>query len=176
MRTRMLILTAFFAVLTAVGAFIRIPTPVSNFSLQVLFTCMAGLLLGPRWGAASQAVYVGLGLLGLPVFTLGGGLSYVLQPTFGFLLGLIPAAWLVGHLTRSRRDFKHLFPACLAGTAMVYLLGLPWMHGILTLHMDLEITFGQTLVWGMLVFIPEDIAKAALSAYLASKLLPRLRR
>ena len=75
MRTRMLILTAFFAVLTAVGAFIRIPTPVSNFSLQVLFTCMAGLLLGPRWGAASQAVYVGLGLLGLPVFTLGGGLE-----------------------------------------------------------------------------------------------------
>ena len=57
MRTRMLILTAFFAVLTAVGAFIRIPTPVSNFSLQMLFTCMAGLLLGPKWGAVSQVTF-----------------------------------------------------------------------------------------------------------------------
>ena len=176
MRTRMLILTAFFAVLTAVGAFIRIPTPVSNYSLQMLFTCMAGLLLGPKWGAVSQAIYIALGLAGLPVFTLGGGLSYVLQPTFGFLLGLIGCAWLVGHLTRNRRDFKRLFFACLAGTGMVYLVGLPWMHGILTLHMDLEMTFRQTLVWGMLVFIPADIAKAAASAYLASKLLPRLGR
>ena len=92
MRTRKIILTGLFAALTAIGAFIRIPTPISSFTLQVFFTCMAGLLLGPGLGAASQAVYVLLGLVGLPIFTQGGGFSYVTQPTFGFLLGLIPAA------------------------------------------------------------------------------------
>lgn len=175
MRTRMLILTALFAALTAIGAFLRIPTPVSSFSLQMLFTCMAGLLLGPRWGAASQAIYVGLGLVGLPIFTMGGGLTYVLQPTFGFLLGLIPAAWLVGHLTRNRRDFPRLFAACLAGTGLMYLVGLPWMHGILTLHLHLDWSPLQTLTGGMLLFLPWDIAKAAAAGYLAARLLPRLR-
>ena len=58
MRTRKIILTGLFAALTAIGAFIRIPTPISSFTLQVFFTCMAGLLLGPGLGAASQAVYV----------------------------------------------------------------------------------------------------------------------
>ena len=68
MRTRKIILTGLFAALTAIGAFIRIPTPISSFTLQVFFTCMAGLLLGPGLGAASQAVYVLLGLVGLPIF------------------------------------------------------------------------------------------------------------
>ena len=92
MRTRKIILTGLFAALTAIGAFIRIPTPISSFTLQVFFTCMAGLLLGPGLGAASQAVYVLLGLVGLPIFTQGGGFSYVTQPTFGFLLGQIGRA------------------------------------------------------------------------------------
>ena len=69
---RNMLLTALFAALTAVGAFLRIPLGYSSFTLQVFFTCMAGVLLGPYWGAASQAVYVLLGLVGLPIFTEGG--------------------------------------------------------------------------------------------------------
>ena len=69
MKTRALILTALFAALTAVGAFLRIPFPIAPITLQVFFTAMAGVLLGPRYGALSQLVYVVLGLIGLPVFT-----------------------------------------------------------------------------------------------------------
>ena len=87
-KTRSLILAALFAALTAIGAFLKIPLGALSLTLQFLFTAMAGVLLGPRWGAASQAVYVALGLAGLPVFTMGGGLGYVFQPSFGFLLGL----------------------------------------------------------------------------------------
>lgn len=57
-RTRKLVYTALFAALTAVGAFLRIPMVYSSVTLQYLFTAMAGLLLGRRWGALSQAVYV----------------------------------------------------------------------------------------------------------------------
>ena len=53
-----LLLSALFAALTAIGAFLRIPVGHSSFSLQFFFTCMAGLLLGPYWGAASQLIYV----------------------------------------------------------------------------------------------------------------------
>ena len=97
--TRNMILAALFAALTAIGAFLQIPTGTVPITLQFLFTALAGLLLGWKWGAVSQLLYVGIGLLGLPVFTQGGGIGYVLQPSFGFLLGLIPAAAVIGALT-----------------------------------------------------------------------------
>ena len=65
MNTRTLTRTALFAALTAAGAFIRIPLGYSSITLQFLCTAMAGCLLGPAYGAASQAVYVALGLIGL---------------------------------------------------------------------------------------------------------------
>ena len=102
-KTKMLARTALLAALTAIGAFIKIPLGVSSITLQFFFTAMAGCLLGPMWGAVSQGVYVLLGLVGLPIFTLGGGFGYVLQPTFGFLLGLIPSAWVMGLITKKSR-------------------------------------------------------------------------
>ena len=81
-KTRELVFMAFFSALIAIGAFIKIPVPVCPFTLQLLFTTMAGLLLGSRLGSAAVWVYIALGLLGLPVFTNGGGPGYVFQPTF----------------------------------------------------------------------------------------------
>ena len=126
-RTRKLVYTALFAALTAVGAFLRIPMVYSSVTLQYLFTAMAGLLLGRRWGALSQAVYVLLGLVGLPIFTMGGGFGYVFQPTFGFLLGLIPAAWVVGAVAGESLDPKRMALASLAGLAALYAVGMPYM-------------------------------------------------
>lgn len=71
---------ALFTTLTAVGAFIKIPVPVVPFTLQFLFTTMAGLLLGKRLGALSVAVYVALGLAGLPIFAEGEALDICSGP------------------------------------------------------------------------------------------------
>ena len=71
-QTRMLALAALFAAVTAAANFIKIPVGVVPITLLFFATALAGVLLGPRWGAASQAVYVVLGLVGLPVFTGGG--------------------------------------------------------------------------------------------------------
>ena len=80
MKTRTMILCALFAALTAVGAFFKIPFALAAISLQFLFTAMAGVLLGAGYGALSQAVYVLIGLVGVPIFALGGGFSYIFQP------------------------------------------------------------------------------------------------
>ena len=77
-KTYKIALVAMFAALSAIGAFIRVPMPMVPFTLQLFFTTMAGLLLGGELGALSVGVYVLIGLLGLPVFTGGGGFSYVL--------------------------------------------------------------------------------------------------
>lgn len=68
-----LILCALFAALIAVGAFIKIPVPFVPFTLQLLFTTLAGIVLGPKYGALSVGVYILIGLCGVPIFTQGGG-------------------------------------------------------------------------------------------------------
>ncbi len=177
MKTRDLILTALFAALTAIGAFLRIPTPLSSFTLQVFFTCMAGVLLGAKYGALSQAVYLLLGLAGLPIFTSGGGLGSFLSPTFGFALALVPMAALVGSLTRKLGGrFWGICGACGAGLALLYAIGLPYMHLILTLYLQKRQTVWQTVAGGMLLFLPWDALKIVVTGSLGSLLLPRLAR
>lgn len=175
MNTRTLTRTALFAALTAAGAFIRIPLGYSSITLQFFFTAMAGCLLGPVWGPVSQAVYVALGLIGLPIFTQGGGLTYLLQPTCGFLIGLIPAAWVIGLLTVHRPPHPiRTALACLAGLAMLYAVGLPYMAVILNQYMGKAMGFSAILWAGMLPFLPGDMLKIAVTAALAPLLQKRL--
>ena len=91
-----LILCALFAALIAVGAFIKIPVPFVPFTLQLLFTTLAGIVLGPKYGALSVGVYILIGLCGVPIFTQGGGPAYVLQPTFGYLIGFLIGTFVTG--------------------------------------------------------------------------------
>ena len=175
MNTRTLTHTALFAALTAAGAFIRIPLGYSSITLQFFFTAMAGCLLGPVWGPVSQAVYVALGLIGLPIFTQGGGLTYLLQPTCGFLIGLIPAAWVIGLLTARRPPHPiRTALACLAGLAVLYAVGLPYMAVILNQYMGKTMGFSAILWAGMLPFLPGDMLKIAVTAALAPLLQKRL--
>ena len=171
-KTLMLVLTALFAALTAVGAFFKIPFALAAISLQFLFTAMAGILLGAGYGALSQLVYVLIGLVGVPIFALGGGFSYVLHPTFGFLLGLIPAAWVIGRLARSTCSFWRIALAALAGLAVLYAVGLPYMAMILNGYMGKGMDLSAILWAGMLPFLPGDALKILVTAMLT----PPIRR
>ena len=175
-KTRMMILAALFAALTAVGAFIRFPLGTMSVTLQFMFTAMAGVLLGAKWGAVSQTVYVVLGLVGLPVFTMGGGIGYVMQPSFGFLLGLIPTAWVIGRLTEKENGSWRIALACLAGLAVLYLIGLPNMYLIMKLYLHKSITVWTAIKAGMLVYLPGDAIKIALTVLLYKPLRRAIRK
>ena len=181
-RTRSIILTALFAALTAIGAFLRIPVGPTSFTLQAFFTCAAGLLLGPWYGAASQVVYVLLGLAGVPIFTEGGGLMYLAKPSCGFLLGLPLMAMVIGLLTRDLkastlrghavRGMLRIALACVAGLAVLYLIGLPYMYFVLAGKWSIQ----KTIVSGCLIFLPFDALKIVVTTLLCVRLLPVLRR
>lgn len=171
-RTRNIVLAGLFAALTAVGALIRIPLGAMSLTLQFFFTAMAGVLLGGKWGAVSQAVYVLLGLAGVPIFTRGGGISYLLQPSFGFLLGLIPAAAVIGAIARADNSRRRTVLACAVGLLVLYAVGLPYMGIILNVYMGRGLSFWRILRDGMLVYLPGDCLKIAVTALLA----PILRR
>ena len=123
LNTKSLILCSLFAALIAVGAFIKIPIPVVPFTLQVLFTTLAGLLLGPRLGAISVGIYLLVGLIGIPVFTQGGGLSYIVQPTFGYLIGFLVGTYVTGYIAHktTKPSIKRLICASLTGLSIVYI-------------------------------------------------------
>ena len=175
MSARKLVYTALFAVLTAVGAFLRIPLGVSSITLQFLFTAMAGVLLGPGCGALSQGVYVALGLMGLPIFTTGGGFGYVLQPTFGFLLGLIPAAAIIGAISGKSTSPLRIALACAAGLAALYAVGVPYMALILNGYMGKNMSLSALLWAGMIPFLPGDAIKTAVTALLCPLLRKRVK-
>ena len=178
-KTREMILTAIFAALTAVGGFLKVPAGPISFTMQVFFTCMAGLLLGPYWGSLSQLIYVLLGLVGLPIFTQGGGLMYVVKPSFGFLIGLIPMAFIVGLLTRrvsmqlSRpKQFLRLLLAQTVGLVVLNVIGLPYMY----IFLKGAWTIQKTIVSGCLIFLPFDLLKMVLASLLAVRIRPVLQR
>lgn len=174
MRVKPLVLASLFAALTAVGAFLRIPIPPSAITLQFFFTAMAGLLLGQKYGAVSQVIYVALGLVGLPIFTMGGGIGSVLQPTFGFLLGLIPCAWVIGALTQKKCTVRRVVLSCVVGLAVLYAVGLPYMAAIMNLYLGKGWSIFDVLYKGMLLFLPGDAIKILVCGLLAPQLRQHL--
>lgn len=167
-----------FTALSAAGAFIRIPLPPVPITLQLLFTTLAGLLLGSRVGALSVGIYIVLGLAGVPVFTQGGGLGYVLQPTFGYILGFCAGAFVTGWIAERAAEptFLRLLLAGLAGLAVIYALGLSYSYCLSTFYTKSPVALGTLVVSGFLITLPGDVAKCLTAAWLARRLRPALRR
>ena len=155
---REMILCAMFVALVAAGAFIRIPVGTDVYTLQFLFTLLAGLLLGARLGATAVATYVLLGLVGVPVFASGGGPGYVLQPTFGYLVGFILQAWYCGAAARrlSARNFKRLLAINGVGMAIVYVIGISYFYFVSNYVIDAPIAVWPVIFYcGILQVVPD---------------------
>lgn len=172
-RTRDMVLFGLFTALTAVGAFIRVPVPVCPFTLQLLFTTLAGLILGSRRGAASVALYVALGLIDVPVFTQGGGPGYVFQPTFGYLAGFIAGAWLTGKIREGAAglpSLPRLLAANFAGLLVVYLFGMVYVYLINNFYLGTPIGIWPVVLYCFLLAVPGDLCLCVLAALLARRL------
>ena len=169
-------MVSLFAALTAVGAFIRIPIPYVPLTLQTLMVMLAGLILGGRLAALSQLLYLAIGLLGLPIFAQGGGPGYVLQPSFGFLLGFIAGAYLIGRMVErvERLSFPRTLAALLLGQAAIYILGIVYLHFNLNFIIHKPTSLSATIKIGLLVFIPGEILKSFTAALVVAPIRQRI--
>lgn len=169
--TLQLTLSALMCALIAVCAQVIIPLPPVPISLSLLAVYIAGALLGPVWGATAAVSYALLGAAGMPVFAgFAGGVSVLLGPTGGFLLGYVLCAALSGAIVRrfgmTRRT---LWIAMLTGTVICYLCGLLWFCAVT--GTALAAAFSVCV----LPFLPGDTLKIALAASLCLRLHKRLR-
>jgi biotin transport system substrate-specific component len=157
----------FVTVLTALAAQISVPLPFTPvpFTLQPMIVLLGGAALGARLGATSQALYLLLGLIGLPVFAasplLPQGAGRLIGPTAGFLISYPLAAFVAGWLAERRFDRKYVTSllAMAAGLAIVFASGLTWLaYGPTALGMSAAVTSA------LVPFLVADLVKLCLAA------------
>ena len=175
MTTKRLVRISYFTMLTIIGGLISIELPFAptvKITFQVLFVAMSGLVLGARDGAYSQIVYMALGLVGVPVFSRGGGIAYVLQPSFGYILGFPFQAFLTGLLMGRQKtlsSFK-LFLCALAGIVVSYAIGITYQVLIVAYYLGNGTAAALSRIPGVLLMFVKD----AVLIYVLCLVYPRI--
>ena len=175
-KTLQMILCAFFAALTAVLSQIALPLPFTPVpvNLATLSVFLSGALLGARYGAMSQLLFVLLGGIGLPVFSqFTGGLGTLAGPTGGYLIGYILASLVTGLLTHTAlasqgsiggKGLIHSILAMTAGLVVCYALGTAWFLYVTGVGLV------EAFLLCILPFLPGDALKIILAASLVRRL------
>jgi biotin transport system substrate-specific component len=175
---RYMVLAGLFAALIAISSQVALPLGPVPHTLQVFFVMLAGMVLGGRWGFTSVAVWVLLGLFGLPVFAQGkAGLPVLVGPTGGFLIGFMLCAFLVGWLTeRAGVSAVKTVGIMLLGLAVAYLFGLAGFMASFAYFLHKPMTWSQALTLAVVPFLPFDFIKTLMAAYLGLKVRRALDR
>ena len=165
-----------FTALTIISAFIKLPLPIIPASLQPLIVILSGALLGSRMGALSQILYLILGLIGLPVFTQGGGVGYLLKPSFGFIIGFIAGSYVIGKIIESRKNknMSTFLLANITGLFAIYFFGVSYMYLLLNHVLDAPISLYQAIQTGALLFLPKDLLIVAFITIVAQRIFKQV--
>lgn len=161
---------ALFVALTAVLSQIAIPIGPVPINLATFSVFCAGALLGARAGCVSQFVYVLLGLVGVPVFSMfRSGPNVLVGPTGGYIIGYVLAAWLTGFIAdRSENKSSVLVLAMLGGFCAYMLTGTVWY--MFSTRAGLVVS----LMTCVIPFLPGEAVKIAAAVMLAKRLRPVL--
>lgn len=164
--------------LIAVGAFIKITIPVQpvpmHFTLQFFFVLLSGFLLGSRGAFLCVCSYLAVGLCGLPVFASGGGLSYLIRPTFGFLLGFALSAYLTGFICERQEKLTTagLLRASLAGLAADYICGMVYFYVCSNYVLGISVGWRLVFINCFLLTVFPDFCLCIIAAMAAKRLVP----
>ena len=138
---------------------------------------LAGILLGSRLGSLSVLAYMILGLIGLPIFSEGGGIGYVFKPSFGYIIGFcvgtFVTGWLVEHM--KKKTIVHYLIANLAGLFFVYALGMIYYYVICNYVIDTPIAVGPLFLYCFVLAVPGDICLSILGAVIGRRVRPFLK-
>ncbi|HZW09309.1 MAG TPA: biotin transporter BioY [Phycisphaerales bacterium] len=170
---RAVLVSAVFALLTSLSALVSIPLPPDQvpMTLQTLAVLCAALCIGPRLGTLSMLIYLAVGIVGGAVFAGGSkGFGVIAGQTGGYLVGFVLCQPVVGAIARRRdgsvRGWLALVCAVLAGNAVVFGLGVPWL-GLVNGY-----TPARALEGGFYPFIPGLVIKGAAAVVIGRMAAP----
>jgi len=163
---------ALFAALMVAGAFISIPLPIMKLTFQTAFAVLAGLMLGWKKGMLATSAYAVLGLIGIPVFTDGGGIFYVIKPSFGYIIGFIAAAGVAGINYNRPKKLWFIIILSLAATLVDYVIGIAYFIAVWSISGYSNLW--QSVVTYNVVFLPKDVILAVFAALLSRAVTPQI--
>ncbi|MBE6763185.1 MAG: biotin transporter BioY [Ruminococcaceae bacterium] len=171
-RLRYICVTALFATLMAVGAWLTVPIGMPPLTMQSFVVYCAVWLLPFRSSLSTLALYLLMGAVGLPVFAgFQGGFGVLLGPTSGYLCGFLVLPFV---MLAAKKDTVHRIVFCAVGTLLWYVLGTAWYvfaYGECSLA-----GIGAALLQCVLPFVLPDAAKLALAAVVCRRLEPRIHK
>ncbi len=128
----------------ALSAKLTIPASPIPFSMQTFAVLVLGAAYGPKLGLATVMSYLALGTMGLPFFVMGGGPTYYLMPSAGYLFGFIPGVWLAGKM--GERGWDRRFWSSIAGFALAHICimasGTLWLKFFTGMSMEKALAVG----------------------------------
>lgn len=167
-KTQKMILCALFTALIAIFSQVAIPIGPIPINLAVLAVFLAGALLGAKLATLSMIIWVGMGSVSVPVFSMfRSGLGTLAGPTGGYIIGYIPAAYVVGLITeKTNKDGKlHLYiTGMIIGMVTYFSFGAGWFM------FSTNTGFWEGLMTCVIPFLPGDLIKVAVSAVIAKRL------
>jgi biotin transport system substrate-specific component len=136
----------------------------------MLAALLIPMLVGAKYGFGALALYLALGLAGLPVFAGGGGLAYVVRPSFGFLVGFAVGAIPCGIISRIRESFWAYLLGGLVALVVIEFIGGLYFWWIMNFIQDKPLTLVNSVFISVLPFVPMDLIKLVLAALIAVRL------
>ena len=164
MKTKKLVYCALFAALVGIASLISIPIQPIPVNMGILTVLLAGGLLGKKYGTISIIVYIFMGILGVPVFAgFRGGVSIIVGPTGGYIMGYLIIAFLTGWIYEKTKKARYTVPVMIISILLCYFVGTLWYCYIL------DSGFIPALTLCVLPFIPGDALKIVLAVLLLKK-------
>lgn len=155
-------LVAAGTIIVALSAMVQIPFYPVPFTLQTMAVLVVGAALGPRRAATSLALYMVLGVAGIPWFAgFTGGIAAIAKPTFGYIIGFIPAAFVLGYFARREWD-RSLWRSLAAfgiGVALPFVFGVPYLMGVFNFVLGQSMSVSAALAAGLYPFLIGEVVK-----------------
>lgn len=169
-KLRSMIITALFAAIIGVLAQLTIPLPLVPITGQTLAIGLAATILGARYGTLSVILYLIIGSAGVPVFAeFSAGISKIIGPTGGFLVGFVPAAFVIGlYMEKLGFNFKNALIANIIGMFITLFFGTVW------LKISADLSWTAAFAGGFTPFIIVGVIKAALASWIGILVRNRL--
>lgn len=177
--TKDMILAALFTALTVIGAKINFLLPGVPITFQPIIVMLAGCLLGSKTAFLSQVVYVLIGLIGIPVFAKPiSGPIYLLEPSFGYLIGFVISAFIIGLLIEKskKKTIMTFIIANMTGLLIIYFFGVLYMYALMNLFLGRDISINKAIVSGALqVFLLKDVIFSFIVSFIAFNIYNRIK-
>ena len=123
-----------------------------------------------QWGAGG----IVLGLVGLPIFTQGGGPGYIFQPSFGYIIGFAVAAYVNGKIANAKThpSYRRLLGANFLGLFIVYAFGMIYYYVISNFYLNSPIGVGALFLYCFVLAVPGDIVLCIVAAIIGKRMIP----